>query len=82
MLVVKMAFNYLEFWSCEDDKTTQKQNENFKESVKGEVIQKLLLTNKLLIVGFNKKEIRQRKNDLTNFFISREKKTLSLIRKH
>jgi len=75
-----MAFNYLEFWSCEDDKTTEQQNEEFKESVKGEVIEKPLLTNRVLIVGNNKREVRQRPNDLQNFFINREKKTLNLLK--
>ena len=75
-----MAFNYLEFWSCEDSKTTKQQNKKFKESVKSEVIQKPLLTKSVLIVGSNKREVRQRPNDLHNFFINREKKTLQLLK--
>jgi len=75
-----MAFDYLEFWSCEDSQTTEQQNEKFKESVKDEVIEKPLLTNRVLIVGSNKREVRQRPNDLQNFFINREKKTLSQLK--
>jgi len=77
-----MAFSYLEFWSCEDSQTTELQNKKFKESVKGEVIEKPLLTNSVLIVGSNKREVRQRPNDLHNFFINREKKTLSQLKQN
>ena len=75
-----MAFDYLEFWSCEDSQTTEQQNKKFKESVKGEVIDKPLLTNRLLIVGNNKREVRQRPNDLNNFFVKREFETLKQIK--
>lgn len=74
-----MSFNYLEFWSCEDKQKTQQQNKKFKDSVKGEVIRKPLLTNKVLICEskdntFNNN--RQRPKDLKNFFIKSEFKIL------
>ena len=75
-----MAFDYLEFWSCEDSQTTEQQNKKFKDSIKGEVIQKPLLTNSVLIVGNNKREVRQRPNDLNNFFVKREFETLKQIK--
>ena len=79
-----MGFDYLEFWSCEDNKKTEQLNQNFKQATKNEIIEKPLLNDCLIIVegkDTSLNNFRTRERDLKGGFWKREKEILRAIRK-